>query len=296
MLVEDTSAFIEQLEVAEADRRVAKRRRRVTRARLEVLEVEWEVGLAAEALGNMELALAEIALATGSIARGLPRDKRARSLDREIAITRKQLDGKRAELDEKRERLLRLEQRAEGLDASRRAAKLFRLHSSQHHLECSERRFARLARSQSDFPILVGRRDNGRWWWFVDRFWWDDMGLSAEDVRTIVLEADLDRRQRADAMAKARAAILGEHVTATPLPPAAQVVRFAVWCRDRGRCVDCGASERVAFDRILPFDEGGSDAPLNIELRCEPCKELRAANEARTRVARAQVAAATYAL
>ena len=69
MLVEDTSAFIEQLEVAEADRRVAKRRR-VTQARLEVLEVEWEVGLAAEALGNMEQALAEIDLATGSIARG----------------------------------------------------------------------------------------------------------------------------------------------------------------------------------------------------------------------------------
>ena len=99
MLVEDTSAFIEQLEVAEADRRVAKRRRRVTQARLEVLEVEWEVGLAAEALGNMERTLAEIDLATGSIARGLLRDRRARSLLREIAVTRRRLEGKRAELD-----------------------------------------------------------------------------------------------------------------------------------------------------------------------------------------------------
>ena len=140
----------------------------------------------------------------------------------------------------------------------------------------------------------MGRQDGRRWWWFLDRFWWDDKGLSSEDVRTIVLEADLDRRQRAEALAKARAAILGEHVAAAPLPPAAQVVRFAVWCRNKGRCVDCGTSERVAFDRILPFDEGGSDAPPNIELRCEPCKERRVANEARARVARAQVAAATY--
>ena len=294
MLVEDTSAFIEQLEVEEADRRLAKRRRRVTQARLEVLEVEWEVGFAADALGNMERALAEIDLATGSIARGLLRDRRARSLEREIAAIRKRLAGKHAELDAKRRRLLRLEQRAEQLESSHRAAKLFRLHSSQHHHECSERRFARLARSQSDLPILVTRQDGRRWWWFRDRFWWDDQGLASADVRMIVLEADLDRKQRAEALAKARAAILGgDHVTAAPLPPAAQVVRFAVWCRNKGRCVDCGTSERVAFDRILQFDERGLDAASNIELRCELCKERRVANEARARVARAQVTAAS---
>ena len=184
----------------------------------------------------MERSLAEIDLATGNIARGLLRDRRARSLEREIAVTRKRLQAKRAELDAKRQRLRALEQRVE---VERRVAKLFRLHSSQHHLECSERRFARLARSQSELPILVARQDGRRWWWFRDRFWWDDQGLAAENVRTIVLEADLDRKQRAEAIATARAAILGEHVAAAPLPPAAQVVRFAVWCRDKGRCVDC---------------------------------------------------------
>jgi len=292
MLVEDTSAFIEQLEIAEAGRRAAKRRRRVNQARLEILRIEWEVGVAADALGEMERLLAEIDLATGTIGRGLPPDRRARSLEREIAATRKRLQAKRADLDVKRQRLSALEHRTERLDSARRA-KLFRLHSSKHHLECSERRFARLARSQSELPILVTRQDGRRWWWFRDRFWWDDQGLASADVRTIVLEADLDRKQRAEALAKARAAILGEHVAATPLPPAAQVVRFAVWCRDKGRCADCGTSARVVFDRILPFDEGGSDAPPNIELRCEPCKQRRVANEARTRVARAQVAAAT---
>ena len=293
MLVEDRSAFIEQLEVADAGRRSAKRRRRITQLRLEVLEVEWEIGVALGAVQELERQLAEIDLATGSIARGLVRDRRARPLEREIAFVRKRLDSKRAELDAKRQRLRTLEQRTEKLDAARRA-KLFRLHSAQHHRECSERRFARFARSQSELPILVGRQDGRRWWWFLDRFWWDDNGLSAADVRTVVLEADLDRKQRSEALAKARAAILGEHVAAAPLPPAAQVVRFAVWCRDKGRCADCGTSAQVAFDRILPFDEGGSDAPPNIELRCEPCKERRVANEARARVARARVAAVTY--
>ena len=293
MLVEDTSAFIEQLEVAKADRRAAKRRRRVSQARLDVLRIEWEVGLAADALRQMERLLAETDVATGSSGRALLRDRRARSLEREITATRRRLQAKRAELDVKRQRLGALEQRAARFDPARRA-KLFRLHSSKHHLECSERRFARFARSQSELPILVGTRDGRRWWWFRDRFWWDDRGMSADDVRTVVLEADLDRRQRAEEMARARAGILGEHVTVAPLSPKAQVVRFAVWCRDRGRCVDCGVSERVAFDRILPFDEGGSDAPPNIELRCESCKERRVANEKRVRVTRAKVAAAPY--
>ena len=87
MLVEDTSAFIEQLEVAEAGRRVCEAPTpghpgddsRSSRS-------EWEVGLAAEALGEMERVLAEIDLATGSIGRGLLRDRRARSLEREIAV------------------------------------------------------------------------------------------------------------------------------------------------------------------------------------------------------------------
>jgi hypothetical protein len=232
-------------------------------------------------------------VATGSSGRGLLRDRRARSLERESMAIRRRLQAKRAELDVKRQRLGALEQRAARFDPARRA-KLFRLHSSKHHLECSERRFARFARSQSELPIMVGTRDGRRWWWFLDRFWWDDQGLSAQEVRTSVLGLDFDRRRRAEAMAEARAAILGEHVTVAPLPPKAQVVRFAVWCRDRGRCVDCGGSERVAFDRILPFDEGGSDAPPNIELRCEPCKERRVANEARARVTRAKVAAAPY--
>jgi hypothetical protein len=290
MLVEDTTAFIEQLEVADAGRRAAKRRRRVAQSRLEILEVEWEVRVVTHALETMERSLAEIGVTTGSIGRGLLRDRRARALEREIAVTRKRLEAKRAELDARRQRLRGLEQRADEC----RVAKLFRLHSSQHHHECSERRFARLARSQGELPILVARKDGRRWWWFRDRFWWDDQGLAAENVRTIVLEADLDRKQRAEALARARAAILGEHLMAAPLPSEAQVVRFAVWCRDKGRCVDCRTSERVAFDRILPFDEGGSETASNIELRCEPCKERRVANEARTRVSRAQVAAAAY--
>jgi hypothetical protein len=53
MLVEDTAAFIEQLEVLEADRRARKRCRRVTRAEVEVMRAELEARLADDALRRL---------------------------------------------------------------------------------------------------------------------------------------------------------------------------------------------------------------------------------------------------
>lgn len=44
-------------------------------------------------------------------------------------------------------------------------------------------------------------------------------------------------------------------------------VRHEVWRRDRGRCVDCGARERLEFDHIIPISRGGSNTARNIELR-----------------------------
>ena len=67
MLVEDTSAFIEQLEIAEAGRRAAKRRRRVTQARLEVLRVEWEVSSVPAILDLVSAGIGHAALAEDAI-------------------------------------------------------------------------------------------------------------------------------------------------------------------------------------------------------------------------------------
>ncbi len=46
-------------------------------------------------------------------------------------------------------------------------------------------------------------------------------------------------------------------------------VRHEVWRRDQGRCVECGSSERLEFDHIIPLSKGGANTARNIELRCE---------------------------
>ena len=295
MLVEDTTAFIEHLEVETPGRRAERMRQRLARTELEVTRLEVVARLADDAMQTLARELVAIReQSADSTGRQRLRERRERLLERDLATARDRLREARVELHAKRERLERL--RAEALATVNRASttRMIRLHSAQHHLEYSERRFVRLARSQSVLPVLVAKRDGRRWWWYADRFWWAEGGLSARQVGTLVAQADLAHRRRADELVEARAAILGEEppamrpVDAHALSP---VLRFAVRCRDRGRCVDCVSTQELIYDQIVPFSRGGRRWIANVELRCEPCCERRRHNEDRTRVGRARVEA-----
>jgi hypothetical protein len=288
MLAEDTTAFIEQLEVPRQDRRSEKRRRRRAQAEVAVLRAEWEARVALEAVQKMEEELSLLAEPAGTPGRRLLEARRRRSLEHRIDSMRRRARAKQDESLVARARLRQLDRNGE---RPAPGAKVFRLHSAQHHLECSPGRFTRIASSQADVPVLVGKREGRSWWWYADRFWWDDDGLPARDVRIIVLDGDLRARQRAQDLADARAIVLGEERPAAAVEPASPLVRFAVWCRDRGRCVDCGTAENVVFDEILPPDAGGAKAVANVELRCGACCERRSLNRSRARVSWAQVAA-----
>jgi 5-methylcytosine-specific restriction endonuclease McrA len=46
-------------------------------------------------------------------------------------------------------------------------------------------------------------------------------------------------------------------------------VKLEVWRRDRGRCVECGATENLHFDHVIPWSRGGSSMTAeNIQLLC----------------------------
>lgn len=54
-----------------------------------------------------------------------------------------------------------------------------------------------------------------------------------------------------------------------------QEVRVAVWQRDGGQCVQCGASDYLEFDHIIPFSRGGSNEEGNIQLLCRGCNAAK---------------------
>ena len=46
-------------------------------------------------------------------------------------------------------------------------------------------------------------------------------------------------------------------------------VKQAVWKRDQGKCIECGSTDNLHFDHILPFSKGGSSVLVkNIQLLC----------------------------
>jgi hypothetical protein len=48
-------------------------------------------------------------------------------------------------------------------------------------------------------------------------------------------------------------------------------VRQRVWQRYGGRCAECGASQYLEFDPIVPVAKGGSNSDQNVQLLCRSC-------------------------
>lgn len=55
-----------------------------------------------------------------------------------------------------------------------------------------------------------------------------------------------------------------EHVRVIPTS-----VKLEVWKRDQGRCVQCGATDNLHFDHIIPYSKGGTSlSPENVQILC----------------------------
>jgi hypothetical protein len=52
-------------------------------------------------------------------------------------------------------------------------------------------------------------------------------------------------------------------------------IMSAVWARDEGMCVECGSTDDLQFDHMVPYSKGGSSTVENLRILCQPCNSSR---------------------
>jgi HNH endonuclease len=56
-----------------------------------------------------------------------------------------------------------------------------------------------------------------------------------------------------------------------------QDVKIAVSARDHGRCRQCGSTQQLHFDHVIPISRGGANTVANIQLLCGACNRAKGA-------------------
>ena len=102
----------------------------------------------------------------------------------------------------------------------------------------------------------------------------DEETASDEELRLLLLSTVDAERQRFERLKRKFSGFPGG-----PARPQRETipehVRIFVWRRDQARCVQCGSSERLEYDHIIPASKGGSSTERNIQLLCETCNRKK---------------------
>jgi 5-methylcytosine-specific restriction endonuclease McrA len=138
--------------------------------------------------------------------------------------------------------------------------------------------FSRMLQRSESYPVSFATVGERRYWRFGDRWFWDNEGLSADQVQALLVTRD-QRRQASISRAQSTVAM-----TRAPVPAARGAIpedmKHLVWTRDQGKCRLCGSNVELQFDHIIPWSMGGATSPENIQVLCGPCNRRKGASVA----------------
>lgn len=132
-------------------------------------------------------------------------------------------------------------------------------------------------RQSDSAPMPFGRIGERMYWCFEERWYWDNDGLGADEVRAL-LKARASRRVDSINRAKTLAALDEPRAVKRMRSGIPDDVKQLVWARDRGACQGCGSRSELQFDHVIPHSMGGGSTEANLQLLCGPCNRRKGAS------------------
>jgi hypothetical protein len=133
--------------------------------------------------------------------------------------------------------------------------------------------FEAMHNEQQRVPVPVGRIGERTYWWFQNRFYWDNDDLAQQEIYALLITRQQRERQRIQ-IAQATIAV---GATSRPASRATipDDVKQLVFARDGGRCKQCGATSELQFDHVISVALGGGSTADNLQLLCGPCNRRK---------------------
>ena len=157
----------------------------------------------------------------------------------------------------------------------------FRLFTGRYAIRSGRRVFdgrwkkaavASLRATQADVPVSMANHNRRTLWFFHGKFYWDDEGLKADDVKALVLVRERNHQQKLKTAHSLMRAEESGRPTRVAIPTE---MRRAVFERDGGKCVECESSFDLQYDHILPVALGGATTIENLQLLCADCNRRK---------------------
>jgi len=119
--------------------------------------------------------------------------------------------------------------------------------------------------------------DGKTYWLFEDRLYRDSEGLTADEVKALLITRKKQQRsriERAKTISASPTALQnsGSKGSRTAIP---DDMKLLVWQRDQGRCVKCSSNVELQFDHIIPVSLGGASTPENLQILCGKCNRAK---------------------
>ncbi len=128
---------------------------------------------------------------------------------------------------------------------------------------------------QLTHPVLVLSAGDRHLWQFQNRFYWDNDGLTSDQVYALLVTRGQRERQRIE---RAQAMVaMGAAPRQTVRGAIPDDLKQFVWQRDGGRCRNCSSRAELQYDHIIPVAMGGATSEENLQILCGPCNRRKGA-------------------